>query len=831
MLIQRQLRRWSVAFVAVVALVFVAPLVCFAYYEVPQDNTKANYLYVFGPDGNVYLGADDVDHEQVVFVNVPEGAYGDVMIEVYDPDTGGFRDLKPSPEDAWDTVVEFSIYGEGATPLASETFSEAPEHDKRYYVFGPFNKEDGKKIDGAYQFKLVVKAQEGNDQNLFKLRIYPENAEAFSEKISFRLLPNEGDKMYFYAEVPAGVSGIVAENYDLDPDGGVASLMDPLAGKTYDVAASSSANWSSTPIELASSEQARRVVYMVTKKTQRYANAAVRVKDDKGNMLPLYYAAGRPVKAARPVVPPVVKAAPDLRCNKFTFDATNSYDPNKEKLSYMWDFGDGNTSQEPVVTHIYEKGGEYTVTLTVQDTSGLECDTSVSTQTVKVNTPPQANFRGPDAACAGSTVTFDAGTTTDNTPDALTYMWDFGDGSKAEGRTVTKTYQKGGTYQVRLNVNDNSGTTCSTGMFTKAISINSAPVANAGEDIDMCFMMDQELSIGFNGGKSYDPDGDALTYMWDFGDGETATGKTVSHVFSEPGDYVVNLTVDDGRDSPCSSGSDSVEVRLNRKPIANAGKDIFACAGSSVTFDGSLSQGEDLNYTWDFGDGETAEGGRVKHTYAQGRNYKVILTVNDGKETRCSSSLSGMNVTVNDSPTVALNDVEAVCQGTAVQFNASAKDPDGDSLVYTWDFGDGTTLTGGASQSHAYAEGGTYTVRVTVDDKRSTPCSLASAKTTVRVNSRPVANAGPNLVCCIDKVSVFDGTGSSDPDGDALSYRWNFGDGTTAEGAKVTHVYTKSGKYKVTLVVDDNSGTSCSGAASSFDASVNESPVSVIKVK
>ncbi|MBP7216230.1 MAG: PKD domain-containing protein [Candidatus Omnitrophica bacterium] len=819
--------------VVVLAVVLLTGILCsnvFSY-TIPQDRTRAEYLYVFGPRGNTYYGADDIDHEQVVFINVPENAPGEVIIKVNDPDTGGFRDLKPTPEKSWDTVVEFAVYGDKATPLASQTFGESPEYDRQDYTFGPFNKEDGKKIGNVFQFKLVAKALEGEDQNLFKLRIYPSNAEAFSDKISFRLLPNEGDKMYFYVGIPAGVSNIVVENYDLDPDGGVGSLEDPLTGRAYKIADSASAQWSSTPIELVSSNQDRRAVYVITKKTQRYANAAVRVKDDKGNILPLYYALGRPIRAERPRVAPPVKVSPDLKCNKFTFDATSSYDPNREKITYLWDFGDGTTSTEPVVTHLYERGGEFTVTLTVQDNSTLECDTSISTQKVKVNTPPQVNFASPDSACVGNVITFDASSTTDDTPDTLIYTWDFGDGTKGKGRTINKTYEKGGTYKVLLGVDDGAGTPCSTGSMVKTINVNSAPIADAGSDIDMCFATNQELRVSFNGGRSSDPDRDALTYTWNFGDGETASGESVSHVFSKPGDYTVGLTVSDGRDSSCSMSSDSVAVRLNRKPIADAGDDIVACAGGTVTLDGSGSQGDNLKYSWNFGDGETAEGARVTHNYATGGRYKATLTVDDGKGTRCSLSSSAVNVLVNGTPVVTLDNEESVCVGTAVRFNAAARDPEGDALLYAWDFGDGTVANGGASQSHAYAKGGVYTVQVTVDDKQGTPCSLASATTRVKVNGRPIADAGENLVCCVDKETRFDGSGSTDPDGDALSYNWSFGDGATAQGARVTHAYSKSGTYTVTLRVDDNSGTPCSSSTSSFEARVNESPVSIIKVR
>ena len=140
--------------------------------------------------------------------------------------------------------------------------------------------------------------------------------------------------------------------------------------------------------------------------------------------------------------------------------------------------------------------------------------------------------------------------------------------------------------------------------------------------------------------------------------------------------------------------------------------------------------------------------------------------------------------------------------------------------------------------SHAYAKGGVYNVRVTVEKVlgsacRPVPvaCNRDMASTMVKVNTPPIADAGPNLVCCAGKETMFDGSFSSDADGDMLTYKWTFGDGGTAEGAKVSHVYTKAGTYKVKLTVDDSRGTKSSSAMDSFVATVLEKPVSVIKVK
>jgi PKD repeat protein len=94
-----------------------------------------------------------------------------------------------------------------------------------------------------------------------------------------------------------------------------------------------------------------------------------------------------------------------------------------------------------------------------------------------------------------------------------------------------------------------------------------------------------------------------------------------------------------------------------------------------------------------------------------------------------------------------------------------------------------------------------------------------------------VANAGINLACCVDENTYFDGSYSTDADGDKLSYSWDFGDGKKADGVKVNHVYTKPGRYNVVLTVDDNSGTECNTSVSSFTASVNAPPVPIIKIR
>jgi PKD repeat protein len=278
-------------------------------------------------------------------------------------------------------------------------------------------------------------------------------------------------------------------------------------------------------------------------------------------------------------------------------------------------------------------------------------------------------------------------------------------------------------------------------------------------------------------------------------------------------------------------------VRLNKQPQADAGDDIASCLGADILFDGSRSRSEnkeDVTYTWDFGDGTAnVQGVRASHTYKKPGIYQATLSVNDSTSRKCSVSKDSVSVLVNTKPSISLKEVKSVCVGTSIDLEATLKDPNEmrKDLKYRWDFGDGNIAQdAGPKISHVYQKGGEYLVRVSVDDQLGTPCSTDTQSIKVKVNTVPVANAGPNLVCCADTESAFDGSGSYDPDGDNLTYIWDFGDGSTARGAKVTHVYKKIGRYKVVLTVDDNSGTPCSKATSSFEATVNEKPVSIIKV-
>ena len=145
----------------------------------------------------------------------------------------------------------------------------------------------------------------------------------------------------------------------------------------------------------------------------------------------------------------------------------------------------------------------------------------------------------------GDIATFQA---TGKKPLGATYLWDFGDGLGGSGEFVNHIYIEEGQYNVILTVIDDKG---SIGVVEEKIEIihrNEAPFANVQATYGGFGQNIKVNSIAFfDGGSSSDPDGDVLTFDWDFGDGNIGTGIRPNHWYDSIGNFTVTLTVrDDG---------------------------------------------------------------------------------------------------------------------------------------------------------------------------------------------------------------------------------------------------------------------------------------------
>ncbi len=151
------------------------------------------------------------------------------------------------------------------------------------------------------------------------------------------------------------------------------------------------------------------------------------------------------------------------------------------------------------------------------------------------------------------------------------------------------------------------------------------------------------FTANFDGTLSYDPDGQIVSYLWNFGDGGAGTGSQVTHNYKQDGTYTVSLTVVDNQGS--SDESTLTVQALNPPPAATfsyspkSKLDDGYIVGASewITFDASESTDNEsiVAYDWNFGDGETDSGEVVEHRFLWPGTYNVTLTVtdNDGDAT------------------------------------------------------------------------------------------------------------------------------------------------------------------------------------------------------
>ena len=184
----------------------------------------------------------------------------------------------------------------------------------------------------------------------------------------------------------------------------------------------------------------------------------------------------------------------------------------------------------------------------------------------------------------------------------------------------------------------------------------------------------------------------------------------------------------------------------------------------------------------------------------------------------------------NSPPTAAANGPYTGTVGVPVTFNGSGSDPDGQTLIFSWSFGDGATALG-ASAAHVYSTANTYTATLTVSDGQlsATSSTTAQIAAVVQTNHPPTAHANDPQAGETGIGVSFDGSGSTDPDNDALSYAWTYGDGTSGAGQKPVHVYAAAGSFTVTLTVTDTHGASgVATTSATITAAADRSPPIVV---
>lgn len=407
------------------------------------------------------------------------------------------------------------------------------------------------------------------------------------------------------------------------------------------------------------------------------------------------------------------------------------------------------------------------------------------------------------------------------------YNWDFGDGERATGPTISHTFVKkpaSGIYTVQLKVSYQDANDTSADIkeevFERVVSISNEKVAAS-------FSFDPPsgpapLIVSFDASASKDPDGEIVNYEWDFNDDGIYEdeGVNTKHTFTEAGSFNVTLRLTDSN-GEYSTVSNLVAVKgdsVITAVVKNLPEDEILTPDRAYQFDASESksaEGEILAYEWNFGDGAASKGRKVTHAFTKEGIYEVSLKMTDAKGNSkvflknytVSSSPSGLFAKIQSTPAA----VSGSIKGTApfkVAFDAGASSG-GDIVDYSWDFNDdGVFDAKGQIVDHVFTNSGAFTTKllITSSDNKT---AIATVKVDVagtglqaRVSANPVNGIVPLVV-------NFDASATIVPAGEnVVTFQWDFGDGTPIlrEGPIVSHRYTQIGVFtaKVNAITSQN---------------------------
>lgn len=572
------------------------------------------------------------------------------------------------------------------------------------------------------------------------------------------------------------------------------------------------------------------------------------------------------------VQPPVADAGSDIIWaygQELKFDASGSFhkDPIRSIVKYEWDFnGDGVwdlTTTDPSdpsakFTYVDPNPGvdgdpPQTVIAKLRVTDNNDpAQSDIDTREVIVAEPPHAPFAnagGPYLVTAGISFSLDGSNSFDIDPgDSLTkYQWDLDndgvwfdnvDVETTQG-TVSYTYNTPGTFSIGLKVLDKGAfnpVDCTVGVncvplasapsfATVTVVPNLPPVADANGP----YTVEEGSIVTLDGTGSSDPNGDALTYRWDLdndGQYDDATGVTPSFAGLDDGTYTVGLQVSD---SLLTGAATSTVTVVNVAPAVNAGQDKTINEGAAFVSSGTFTdKGAMDSHTAsvDYGDGSGPQvlmlspGGNfgLSHVYADNNTYTVTVTVTDDDN---GVGADTVLVTVgNVPPTVNAGSDMVIDENSVFVSTGAFTDPGKlDTHTATVDYGDGSgaqqldfSADGIFTLNHLYADNGSYTVTVSVQDNNG-GVGADTASVTVR-NLAPRVDAGADK--SINEGSAFVGRGSfADPGTkDTHTATVDYGDGSGVQplalspdgNFDLTHVYADNGSYTVTVVVTDNGG-------------------------
>ncbi|MEM8908756.1 MAG: PKD domain-containing protein, partial [Bacteroidota bacterium] len=385
--------------------------------------------------------------------------------------------------------------------------------------------------------------------------------------------------------------------------------------------------------------------------------------------------------------------------NLFAFNGSN------DAQTYLWNFGDGQSSTETNPSHTYATNGSYRLELIAFN----GCGTDTLAQWIDLSNLPTANFSVTSPqACPGTPIQFTslAASTTTN------WQWSFPGGNPASSTAVNPvvTYDQPGTYSVTLEVSNAFGSDVLN--QENFILIVDDPTAQFTVQVDGATLQLGNQSVA------------ATAYSWDFGDGQNSTDIAPAHLYTANGNYTVELLASN------ACGADTIRqvINIDNSPVANfTATPTQHCVSASVQFS-SLASDNTTVWNWSFPGGNPSSSSLPNPvvTYPQAGNYSFVLEVSNS-----FGSDSFEQSQFIDVQALPIASFSTTIDGPNVQLNNQSAN----ATSYSWNFGDGQSSSDPAP-SHLFTANGNYTIQLIA----SNSCGVDTMSQVINIDNSPTAN-------------------------------------------------------------------------------------------
>lgn len=472
---------------------------------------------------------------------------------------------------------------------------------------------------------------------------------------------------------------------------------------------------------------------------------------------------------------------PSNGCKPLIVNFTNTSSPGDPGSHYFWDFGDGDTSTAKNPTHTYTASGSYSVKLRVTNATGC-MDSIVKSNIINVLSSPAVNFSANDTAgCRPPLTTTFTGSPTNGT----SYLWDFGDGDTSHQKNPQHIFDSTGSYNIKLIVTGSNGCTDTLikhdyiKVLPPVAKFNVSP-GNGCVPLNVVFTDNSVTADAI------------ISHEWDFGDGATSTQKNPTTIYSNVGDFPVKLTITtaDG----CVDSAFYSSVTVGDKPSADFTVDKRA--GCIEDMKVEFTNLTNINATvladtfyWDFGEGGTSWDTDPGYDYDIDSGFYTVTLV--AWSNGCPDTAEKIDYIEIYPPYARFSIKRNICHADSIEFiDASVG-----ATSYYWIFGDGDSSTQ-SNPSHQYPGPGTYEAQQIAYNSAYNCSDTAFRPITIDPPVSLDFEADKQTGCAPLHVS-FTGISSQS----AVSFVWDFGDGTIDSAESPTHIYENPGNYTVTMSI------------------------------